>query len=258
MFRTEVLAPLDPVDKNNQAANAAMDDLLDSTVGLDSLVIPDLPISNTRAGLYIYLGASLVGRPLIDDHALFSYLNNRYQGNTQQSAIDLILASFDLLANAVFRNEGPRDAHLLRSFLINKVPLILAQLCPPGFSTSAEFCITEALSQVDTSVFPTASLMFDESRNNNPYTESVREEFCSACALHGLIEREHVERILGESSMSYEPSQEKYSKEKLVQSCLSDPDKIQALIRDMDKMDGNVGAVCQALVEVCSSSDVMV
>lgn len=93
--------------------------------------------------------------------------------------------------------------------------------------------------------------MFDESRNNNPYTESVREEFCSACALHGLIEREHVERILGESSMSYEPSQEKYSKEKLVQSCLSDPDKIQALIRDMDKMDGNVGAVCQALVEVC-------
>lgn len=162
------------------------------------------------------------------------------------------MASFDLLANAVFRNEGPRDAQLLRSFLINKVPLILAQLCPPGFSTpSAEFCITQALPHVDTSVFPTASLMFDESRNNNPYTESVREEFCSACALHGLIEREHVERILGESSMSYEPSQEKYSKEKLVQSCLSDPDKIQALIRDMDKMDGNVGAVCQALVEVC-------
>ncbi|UKZ83590.1 hypothetical protein TrVFT333_011399 [Trichoderma virens FT-333] len=208
IFRTEVLAPLDPVDKNNQAANAAMDELLDST-----------------------------------------------------SAIDLILASFDLLANAVFRNEGPRDAHLLRSFLINKVPLILGQICPPGFATSAEFCITEALSQVDTSVFPTASLMFDESRNNNPYTESVREEFCSACALHGLIEREHVERILGESSMSYEPSQEKYSKEKLVQSCLSDPDKIQALIRDMDKMDGNVGAVCQALVELlrqlCNSKETM-
>ncbi|RFU80899.1 mediator of rna polymerase ii transcription subunit 5 [Trichoderma arundinaceum] len=241
IFRTEVLAPLDPVDKNNQAANAAMDELLDSTVGLDSFVVPDMPISNTRAGLYVYLGAL---------------------GNTQQSAIDLILASFDLLANAVFRNEGPRDAHLLRSFLTNKVPLILTQLCPPGFSTpSAEFCITEALSQVDTSVFPTASLMFDESRNNNPYTESVREEFCSACALHGLIEREHVERILGESSMSYEPSQEKYSKEKLVQSCLSDPDKIQALIRDMDKMDGNVGAVCQALVELlrqlCNSKETM-
>ncbi|PNP48362.1 hypothetical protein TGAMA5MH_00646 [Trichoderma gamsii] len=262
LFRTEVLAPLDPVDKSKQAANAVMDDILDSTVGVDNLVIPEVPITNTRAGLYIYLGASLVGRPLIDDHALFSYLNNRYQGDVQQSAVDLILASFDLLANAVFRNEGPRDARLLRSFLINKVPLILAQLCPPGFATpSAEFCITQALPHVDTSVFPTASLMFDESRNNNPYTESVREEFCSACALHGLIEREHVERILGESSMGYEPSQEKYSKEKLVQSCLSDPEKIQALIRDMDKMDGNVGAVCQALVELlrqlCHSKETM-
>jgi hypothetical protein len=59
IFRTEVLAPLDPVDKNKQAANAVMDDLLDSTVGLDSFVIPDIPISNTRAGLYVYLSASV-------------------------------------------------------------------------------------------------------------------------------------------------------------------------------------------------------
>lgn len=153
----------------------------------------------------------------------------------------------------MFRNEGVRDAHLLRSFLINKVPLLLCQLFSPQFSTtSSEYCITEALNQVDTSVFPTASLMFDESRSNNPYTESVREEFCTACTLHGLVRREHVERILGETSMSYEPSLEKYSKDKLVQGCLSDPEKIQGLVQELDKMDGNVGAVCQALVEVRS------
>lgn len=92
--------------------------------------------------------------------------------------------------------------------------------------------------------------MFDESRNNNPYTESVREEFCAACVLHGLIEREHVERILGDMSLSYETSLEKLSKDKLVQNCLDDPEKIQGLVRDLDKMDGNVGAVCQALIEV--------
>lgn len=151
----------------------------------------------------------------------------------------------------MFRHEGPRDAHLLRSFLVNKVPLLLCQIFSPQFSTtSSEFCITEALNQVDTSVFPTASLMFDESRSNNPYTESVREEFCTACALHGLVLREHVERILGETSMSYEPSLEKYSKDKLVRGCLSSPETIQDLVRELDKMDGNVGAVCQALVEV--------
>ena len=158
-----------------------------------------------------------------------------------------------MLANAVFRNEGQKDAHLLRSYLINKVPLILCQLCPPAFgATSAEFYITEALRHVDTSLFPTTSLMFDESRNNNPYTESVREEFCAACVLHGLVQREHVERILGEMSLSYETSLEKYEKEKLVQNCLSDPEKIQGLVRELDKMDGNVGAVCQALIEVSS------
>ncbi|GAB0138290.1 Unknown protein [Epichloe bromicola] len=251
IFRTETLAKLDPVDKKRQAAaNAAMDELLETTVGVDNFVIPDVPISTTRAALYVHLNASLVGRPLMDNNSLVSYIHNRCQGQTQSGAIDLILASFDVLANTVFRSEAVKDAHLLKSFLINKVPLVLRQLCA-GFDTnSSEFCITEALNQVDTSIFPTASLMFDESRNNNPYTESVREEFCTACALHGLVQREHVERILGETSMSYEPSLEKHSKAKLVQDCLADADKMQGLIRDLEKMDGNVGAVAQALVEV--------
>lgn len=47
------------MDKSKQAANAVMDDILDSTVGVDNLVIPEIPISNTRAGLYIYLSASV-------------------------------------------------------------------------------------------------------------------------------------------------------------------------------------------------------
>jgi mediator of RNA polymerase II transcription subunit 5 len=63
------------------------------------------------------------------------------------------------------------------------------------------------------------------------------------------VQRENVESILGELSMSND-TLEKYSKDKLVASCLSDPEKIQGLVREMDKMDGNVGAVCQALVEV--------
>lgn len=56
-FRTETLAGFEPVDKAKAAANADMDDFLDSTMGLDSLVVPEIPISNTRAGLYIYLNS---------------------------------------------------------------------------------------------------------------------------------------------------------------------------------------------------------
>ncbi|KAJ6787588.1 hypothetical protein PWT90_00671 [Aphanocladium album] len=260
IFRTQTLAQLDPVDKKKQAANAVMDELLDSTVGLGGFVIPEIPISNSRASLYVYLNAALVGRPALDDAMLYAFLNNKYQGNQQSSAVDLIVASFDLLANAVFRNEGPKDAHLLRSFVVNKLPLLLCQLCHPEFSaTSAEFCITEALNRVDTSIFPTASLMFDESRNNNPYTESVREEFCAACALHGLIERDHLDRILGETSMSYDPSLEKANRDKLVSDCLSDSVKIQNTISQLEKVDGNVGAVAHAIVELirlhCSNKD---
>lgn len=36
-----------------------MDELLDSTVGLESFVIPEIPISNSRAALYVYLNAAV-------------------------------------------------------------------------------------------------------------------------------------------------------------------------------------------------------
>ncbi|RYO94457.1 hypothetical protein DL766_001611 [Monosporascus sp. MC13-8B] len=191
LFRTETLASFDPIDKKNDPVNAEMDDILDSTVGLDNFVVPELPITNTRAGLYIYLNAALVGRPLIDDNAFFSYLHNRYQ-----------------------------------------------------------FCITEALSQVDTNAFPTLSGMFDESNNNNSFTDTVRQDFCFACCLHGLIPESSIEGLLGEITYQSLPSAGKYVKEALVEECMADPERIQGLVGELDNMDGNVGAVCQALTEV--------
>ena len=59
MFRSQTLAKLDPLTKKQEAANAAMESLLDSTVGLDNFFVPEIPIANTRAGLYIYLHASV-------------------------------------------------------------------------------------------------------------------------------------------------------------------------------------------------------
>lgn len=59
LFRTETLASFDPVDKKKESANAEMDDILDSTVGLENFVVPEMPIANTRAGLYIYLNAAV-------------------------------------------------------------------------------------------------------------------------------------------------------------------------------------------------------
>ncbi|KAI0546867.1 mediator of RNA polymerase II transcription subunit 5 [Xylaria curta] len=261
LFRTETLASFEPVDKNKkEVSNMDIDDL-ESSMALDSIVIPDIPISNSRAGLYIYLNALLVGRPLIDDAALFSYIHNRYQGDIQTTTIDLILASFDVLANAVFRREDQKTGHLLRSYLINKLPLLLATLAGSMFAPlTPQYCITEALAQVDTNAFPTLSAMFD-TNNNNMFTDSVRQDFCFACCLHGLIPESSIESLLGEITYQTLPQDGRQVKETLVERCIADPERIQELVREIDNMDGNVGAVCQALIEMigrlCANKETM-
>ncbi|KAK8002553.1 hypothetical protein PG989_002272 [Apiospora arundinis] len=261
-FRTETLDSFEPADKKKEAANAEIDDILDSTMGLDNLVISEVPISNTRAGLYIYLNACLVGRPLIDDAAFYSYLHNRYNGDIQTTTIDLILASFDVLANAVFRNEGPRTTHLMRSYLTNKLPIFLATLATSMFPpVTSQFCITEALTHVDTNAFPTLSAMFEVTNSNNTFTDNVRQDFCFACCLHGLIPESAIEGLLGEITYQTLPAGGRYNKETLVQQCMTDPERVQSLVGELENMDGNVGAVCQALTEVivrlCHSKETM-
>lgn len=272
MFRTQTLAGFEPVDKKKQAANKEMNELFDETVGLQSIVLQPLEIARSRAGLYIYLSAAvstmpfghdplvrcllinlqLTGRPLLDDTSLYAYLHNRFEGDIQSTAIDLILASFDVLANAIYRNESRRSAHLLRSYLINKVPLILASFAAtasPMYPFNSELCITNALSRVDTNTFPTLSSLF-ETGENNPFTESVRSDFVTACCLHGLVPESSIDKLLGDYAYQTLPAGGRYVKDKLVQECVADHDRMLRLITELDKMEGNAGAVCQAMTEV--------
>ncbi|KAL1869677.1 hypothetical protein VTK73DRAFT_3051 [Phialemonium thermophilum] len=266
LFRTQTLASFDPVDNEKESEDAEMFDVYDQTVGLQNFQIAELPTENSRAGLFIYLNAALVGRPLLADTTLFTYLHNRYQGDLQSTAIALILASFDVLANAVFRNnEGAKSGLLLRSYLINKVPLLLASF-PYALGTTypefdAEYCITQALNQVDTGVFPTLSSMFDASNDHNAFTETVRQDFCFSCLLHGLISKEARDDLLGEITFQELPVGGRYVKENLVQQCLADPERLQKLVGELEGMDGNAGAACQAVAEVmgqlCKNKETM-
>ena len=169
----------------------------------------------------------------------------------QSTATDLILASFDILANATSRTERGQTTTILRSFLVNKVPLLLATLSASFFPPlTSEYCITEALSHVDTNAFPTLSTLFDESSNNNMFSDSVRQDFCFACCLHGLLAESSIETLLGDVPMQSLPAGGRYGKDDLVQQCLSDPEKAEGLIDELEHMDGNVGAVSQAITEV--------
>ncbi|CAP72901.1 uncharacterized protein PODANS_2_3320, partial [Podospora anserina S mat+] len=255
MFRAQSLATHDSTEKKDPAVSD-MNSYMDNVMGLESFQVPEVPIANTRAGLYIYLSAALVGRPMIDDAALFTYLHNRYRGDVQQAAVQLILASFDVLANAVFRNEGAKAGHLLKSFVVNKVPLVLVSLAQssPLYTFNPEICITEALGQVDTNIFPTFSGMFDMSSNTgSSFQDSVRQDFCFACQLHGLLSQAAIENLLGDITYQTLPDEGRYVKDILVQSCLQDSDRTQKLIGELDNMNGNVGAAAQAVVEVIGS-----
>lgn len=62
-FRTTTLAGFEPVDKKNEDEHAQIDDIItynSNMAAIDSLVLPEVPLTNSRAGLYIYLNA-LVG-----------------------------------------------------------------------------------------------------------------------------------------------------------------------------------------------------
>lgn len=215
---------------------------------------------------------------MVDDNQLLNFLHNRYQvrilsmvyntkayiwqGDIQTTCIDLIVSSFDILANAIFRSEDAQTTFLLRSFLINKVPLLISMISAPMFPPlSPELCITEALSHVDTNAFPTFSSMFDDTSAGDMFSDSVRQDFCFSCCLHGLIPEESIERLLGEIPMQTLPAGGRYTKDEVLEQCLSDSEKIEAFTDELEHMDGNVGAVSQAITELlrrlCESKDTM-
>ncbi|KAH0556049.1 hypothetical protein GP486_006012, partial [Trichoglossum hirsutum] len=170
-------------------------------------------------------------------------------------AIDLVIASFDILSNAMFRNENPQTILLLRSFLINKLPLLLTTLSTSMFPPlTPELCITQALNHIDPQAFPTFSSMF-ESEASVFQLNDVRQEFLFACCLHELIPEDSIERLLGEVPMQTLPPGGRYINEQLVAQCATDPERVEGLLAEIEGMDGNAGAV--VIHNLCTTKETM-
>lgn len=89
------------------------------------------------------------------------------------------------------------------------------------------------------------------------FADSVRQDFCFSCCLRGLLAESSIETLLGDIPMQSLPAGGRYMKEDLVQQCLSDPEKTDGLIDELEHMDGNVGAVSQAITEVFTLSRIL-
>lgn len=158
------------------------------------------------------------------------------------------MASFDVLSNAMYRSAPGETIFGLRSFLVNKIPILLLYLSSSMFPPlTPEYCITQALSHVDPHAFPSFSQAFDII-GNNAILSDVRQDFLFACALHQLIPERSIERLLGEVPLQTVGS--KMVKEHLIAQCNANFQKVEELVNGIETLDGNAGAVVGALTEV--------
>ena len=152
----------------------------------------------------------------------------------------------------MYRSELTQNMFCLKSFLVNKIPILLLQLSGSIFPMTLEMCIAQALSHVDPNAFPAFSQGFDDMMGNNNALSDVRQDFLNSCALHGLIPTGAVERLLGETPMQG-PPETKLDKKLVLDQCKINFDKIGTYIDELESFDGNAGAIVAAITEVLLS-----
>lgn len=185
---------------------------------------------------------------------MLNYLQTRYRINLQVDyetlAIDLIVGAFDILAAAGERKESDLTIFALKSFLIDKVPILLMSIVSHMFPPErSEYCISQALTRVDATIFPSPSLgMMSDSA-----FQDVRRQFLFACTLHSLLRSSSIEGLLGEQPILSQPPDPstRYVKELLVEQASSDSDRMIQLIDELDKLNGNASAITWSIAEVC-------
>lgn len=252
-FWPQLAARLEVAQKSHNLIDEKSDNVLREN-GLDMALVQvesvaDLPLMRTRANLYVLITAMTIGLPLTDDATLTGYLNFVYKGDTSSMITDLIAASFDALSGAQGRHEAEHVMFALRSFLINRVPTILTILLASTFQgLNVEYCITAALSHIDATAFPSFSDSFLDT--TSPLSD-VRQDFIFSCTRHGHLPVSSVERLLGETPMTAAPSPaERYVKEQLIGQCTTNPDKIEVYVAELEKIDGNAGAIALAVSDM--------
>jgi len=230
--------PSDTVEQNGNVGELQLSNIM------------DVPVSNSRAGLYLYLDAILTGCPNTDDSSILNYLQIRYTGDIDSLITDLITSTFSLLSVALNKGESEDHIFLPRSFLVNKIPNLMSILSTFTFvPLNFEFLISQALSRLDPNAFPSFPQSFGDGGNGAVLWNS-RQEFVSACALHGLISEEGIERLLGGNHMQTPPLGGRYLKEDLLAQYMGNPQKFEQLVNGLQSMDGNVGATAEATMEV--------
>ena len=222
--------------------------------------VEELPLVRSRAGMFVWLSAALLARPLTDDMTLLGYLQGRYSDDPQSLVVDLLVASFNVLTSFLLTKEPRQNVKVVRSFICNKIPLVITMVAsnmqPP---IASEACIQMALmagGMISMDPLPPISAGATEARDT---LKSTRLEFLQACALHSLVTEPTVSQILQEPVAL--PRVAKLNKDNIVAQCVNNVSKLGEHIEDLAGMQGNVGAIAGCVVEtvtnLCMSKDTM-
>lgn len=173
-------------------------------------------------------------------------------------AMDFLTAVIDVITNALVRNETSSTLFLLRSFLCNKVPLILNRISPSSLTSS--YAITQTFLRTDMgtlmSLVPSQFEPYAYNSNASPdmiyndITLDLRPDFLFACALHGVIGEQDIQGILGELPLGAMSASGRYNYRELQTQCIADPNRVERLLEEIESVEGNSGAVVMALFEV--------
>ncbi|KAK5163415.1 hypothetical protein LTR04_002562 [Oleoguttula sp. CCFEE 6159] len=198
----------------------------DETMPHEASVV-DLPFMHSRAGLYIYINAL---------------------GDSQSLLIDLIVTSFDALSNAIYRSDPAQVIFSLRSFVVNKIPTLISHWRPSLYPPlTTEYCIEQALTRLDVHTSQSLVSIFGTTDSNSKMVAGVRQDFIVACTLHGLVSKQSIGRLLGQTSPKSISFGNRSNEDFLVTQCSTNPQRVEELINAIEAMDGNVGAVVGAV-----------
>lgn len=217
--------------------------------------IVDIPVVTSRAGLFVWLNSCLCARPLTDDATMRNYMLVRSKDDAQAAAVDLLVASFDVLTNAILRHEPNQNVRFIRSFICNKIPLLLNSLLGYNGPGAVESCVQMSFMAITMDPLAPLSTGATEARD---VLKKTRLEFLFACALHSLVSERAITNLVHDQSVVM-PKTTKYTKESLMAQTSNNTGRLDTMIQELDLMSGNAGAISGCIVEtinnLCASRD---
>lgn len=148
--------------------------------------------------------------------------------------------------------DSGRRSFTIRSFVVNKVPLVLEAVSATAFQpVNYELSISQALDQFDASLSADFSNTLSLQQKNVVLLE-VREELLLSFSLHGQLQEDGFKRLGGKTALpsSNKGTSAKRHRQTLFNEYKNNPQKVAKIMRGVESMDGNAIVHVEVITDV--------